>query len=123
MSKILSEDIRQRVVDYVGQGHSARAAARRFNVSPNFAITLVRRWKLEGHIKPRFRGRVRGTGKLGLQRDYLCSLVDAIPDITMPELAERLWLDKSVKAHPGSLCRFLRSEGYTYKKNFGRVRA
>ncbi len=52
MIKVISQDLRQRVVDDVAQGHPAQLAARRYNVGPNVAIKHVRRWCEEGHIHP-----------------------------------------------------------------------
>jgi transposase len=49
--------------------------------------------------------------------DVLISWVDAEGDITMPELADRLFNAHGVKAHPASLSRLLRAHGYTFKKN------
>ena len=45
MPKPLSSDLRQRVIDDVIAGYSARASARRFGVSESFAIKLVKRWR------------------------------------------------------------------------------
>ena len=117
MTKVISQDLRQRVVDYVAQGHSARSAARRFNVSPNFAIKLVRRWREEGHIRPRYRGRVPGTGKLAPYHDVLRARVFAVPDITLQELTAFLRKEHDVDVHLSAISKCLRAQGFTYKKN------
>ena len=42
MGRSCSLDLRSRVVAFVDDGHSRRAAARHFGVSESFAITLMR---------------------------------------------------------------------------------
>ena len=120
MTKVISQDLRQRVVDYVAQGHSARSAARRYDVSPNFAIKLVRRWREEGHIRPRYRGRVPGTGKLGPYHDILRERVLAVPDTTLQELTTFLLEEHGVDVHLSAISKCLRAQGFTYKKNADR---
>lgn len=43
MSKPYSSDLRERVVAYVEAGHSRRAAAAHFAVSPSFTVKLMAR--------------------------------------------------------------------------------
>jgi transposase len=52
MTAPLSADRRQRVVRAVAAGSSAPAAARRFEVSPSAAITLMRQVRATGSIAP-----------------------------------------------------------------------
>jgi transposase len=56
-------------------------------------------------------------GPLSAHADVLISWVDAEGDITMPELADRLFNEHGVKAHPASLSRLLLAHGFTVKKN------
>ena len=49
-------------------------------------------------------------------RDFLVRTVEEEPDITMPELAERLWTTHQIEASPPVLSRFLIGLGFTYKK-------
>ena len=44
MGRLYLEDLRERIVGAVATGHSRRAAAQMFGVSPG-AVTLVRRWR------------------------------------------------------------------------------
>ncbi len=97
-------------------GHSARAAAKHYNVSINFAIKLVRHWRDEGHIKPRFRGQPPGTGKLAPYHGFLKSTVKKVPDITLSELAEQLEQEHGVHVYPASIHKVLVSLGISYKK-------
>lgn len=119
MTKLISQDLRQRVIAYVQAGHSARAASRHYNVSPNFAIKLVRRWRAEGHIEPRYRGRVPGTGKMVPYHNILRSRVEAMPDTTLQELTDFLLVEHGLDVHLSTVSRCLQALGFTYKKNSG----
>jgi transposase len=52
MTAPLSADLRRRLVRAVEAGSSARAAARRFEVSASAAITLLRRVRATGSTAP-----------------------------------------------------------------------
>jgi len=51
-----SQDLRERVIGFLGLGGSARAAATRFEVSISRAIRWAQRWRAEGHARPRAMG-------------------------------------------------------------------
>lgn len=116
MGKSYSSDLRERVVAFVEAGHSRRAAARHFRVSNSFVIKLMRHWAETGSVTPRVQGRPPGQGQLSSCLCDLIALVDAQPDITMPELAALLQARCGVRAHPASLSKLLCKAGYTYKK-------
>lgn len=117
MGKSYSLDLRERVFGFVGCGGSRREAASHFEVSPSFAVKLLRRREKTGSLEPAKQGRPSGGGKLAKVRDFLIARVENHPDITMPELAAALEAEKGVKASPSSLSRFLCLAGFTYKKN------
>jgi transposase len=117
MGKSYSSDLRERVIGYVEAGHSRREAARRFGVSPSFAVKLMSRRLKTGFGVPARQGRPLGGGKLGRHAGFLIGRVKERPDITMPELATALKASFHVKASPASLSRFLCKAGFTYKKN------
>ena len=112
-----SLDIRERVAAFVDAGHSRRASARHYGVSESCAIKLMRRKAEHGSLRPGQQGRRPGTGKLGRYETFLIAVVEAKPDITMPELAERLVAEHGVEADPSSLSRALCRHGFTYKKS------
>jgi transposase len=122
MGKPLSVDLRERVVAFVGSGHSRRAAARHFHVSASFVMKLMARARVTGTLEPARQGRPPGKGKLTPFARFLGTRVDAEPDITMPELAEALFEAHGVRASPAALSRFLIRNGYSYKKNSDRNR-
>lgn len=116
MAKIYSSDLRDRVLAFLRSGHSRRAAARHFAVSPSFAIKLAERVERTGSSAPDRRGRKKGGGKLAPVMGFLTQRVQAEPDITMAELAEALSAAHGVTAHPSALSRALCKAGFTYKK-------
>ena len=117
MGRCYSMDLRERIAGFVAEGASRRSAARRFGVSESFAVKLMQRRARHGSSAPVRQGRPPGGGKLDLLEAFLVGEVEAQPDITMPELAERLMASHATKATPAMLSRFLCRCGFTYKKS------
>ena len=117
MGHPLSVDLRERVVALVAAGHSRRAAARHFAVGDSSAIRLMHRVAVSGSCEPDRQGRPPGTGKLAPYTAFLIGTVKAKPDITMPELRDRLVEAHGVSAAPAALSRFLCRHEFTYKKS------
>lgn len=46
-------ELRQRVVDHVGEGNTHRATAERFKVSIKFVNDMVKLWKATGSLAPK----------------------------------------------------------------------
>ena len=111
-----SRDIRLRVTQAVASGMSRRAAAERFVVGVSTAIRWVERALREGTPTAQRRRRPSGRGRLSGQLEFLIGAVEAAPDMTMSELAERLLAERGIAAHPASLSRLLCRAGFTYKK-------
>jgi len=115
MGKPLSLDFRCRIVRFVKKGNSCHAAAEKFDVSPSCVIKLMSRVRVTGSVEPARQGRPPGS-RLDCARDFLVDTVEAHPDITMPELSERLLEAHGVDVDPAVLSRYLISLGFTYKK-------
>ncbi len=109
-----SLDLRERIVEAVGSGSSARSAARRFGVSASSAIKLVRRWRETGSYAP---GRVGGQKKrkLAEHKAWLHAVMTTEPDITLSELRDRL-AAKGIAISRQSINDTLHALGYRYKK-------
>lgn len=122
MGKPHSMDLRRRVVGHVKSGHSRRSAAERYEVSASFAVKLSQRLARTGSVAPARQGRPAGSGKLARHLKALIAWVEAVPDITMVELAAKLKAERGVKAHSASLARALRLAGFTVKKNAAGIR-
>jgi transposase len=116
MGECRSDDLRLRVVEAVAAGSSRRSAAGRFAVSASSAIRWSARAASEGTPAPRKQGRLAGKGPLVQHLEYLIAVVEAEPDITMPELAARLHAERGVTAAWASLSKLLCRAGFTYKK-------
>jgi transposase len=112
----LSNDLRRRVVAYVEAGHSCHEAAARFDTSVSFAVNLMALYRATGSVDPRPIGGKRH-GKLDLAEAFLLAAVARTPDITMPELAASLLVEKGIAAAPQSLSRWLIKKGLSFKKN------
>jgi transposase len=121
MPKPLSNDLRERVVAFVEAGHSRRAAAAHFDVSPSFVINLMSLLRRTGSIAPKPRGGARHV-TLDPHRAFILRQVNAQPDITMPELAAELMAATGTGADPSSLSRWLIRNGYRVKKNPAGIR-
>ena len=113
-----SLDLRKRIIEAVGSGSSARAAARRFGVSASSAITLVSRWRETGSYAP---GQVGGQKqrKLAGHEDWLHEVMASEPDITLRELQDRL-AAKGITISRQSINDTLHALGYRFKKNGAR---
>lgn len=114
MPKPYSLDLRERVVSYVEAGHSRRAAAGHFRVSPSFVINLMTAFRERGAVAPKALGGWRHS-KLDPHRVFILRRVAEKDDITMPELAGELHAN-GVKADPASLSRWLIRNGLSFKK-------
>src|SRR6202035_2936732 len=89
MPRAYWRDLRERVVAFVGCGHSRRAAAAHFDVSPSFVINLMTAYRARGSLAPKPVGG-RRHAKLDPHRVFLLRRVAEKDDITMPELAGEL---------------------------------
>lgn len=120
MGKPYSLDLRERIVGYVEQGHSARAAAQVFGVSASTAVRLVAAHRQHGSVAPKPQGRRPGTvGKLAEHISFLVETVKAEPDTTLQELAAALKKARGVEVQLSSIHRALGRAGYSYKKRVG----
>jgi transposase len=115
MGRSYSLDLCERVLAFVGSGHSRRAAARHFGGSTSFAVKLLQRVERRGSARPARQGRPPGRGKLVPFEPFLIGTVEPQPDMTMPELVELLRANHGVRATPAMLSRFVGQRGFTYK--------
>jgi transposase len=118
----LSNDLRERVVGFVGAGHSCHEASRHFETSVSFAVNLMSLYRETGSVEPRAMGG-RRHGKLDAAEAFLLASVKRSPDVTMPELAAALFAEKGIEATPQSLSRWLINKGFSFKKNASGQRA
>jgi transposase len=115
MAKSLSFDLRSRVLAAITEGLSCRQAAARFGVSASSAIRWqgLRRAGGDGRPKP------QGGDRLSRRTDAHAGLIAAAlvdtPNITLPELRERLAAEGAFTSVT-ALWRYFRRHGITRKK-------
>src|SRR3546814_11416496 len=96
MGKPYSLDLRERIVGYVEEGHSARAAAGVFGVSPSTAVRLAAAKRDHASVAPKPKGRAPGTArKLTAHIPFLLARMKSEPDTTLQDLADVLREDRT----------------------------
>ena len=123
MTRPLSMDIRERLVQAVDGGMTRRSAARRFGVAASTAIKWVEQWHRTGVIAPRPRGGDHRSQRLEAHAEEILGLIEQTPDITLSEIVAHLAETHGLKAAPSSVWRLLDRHGMTFKKNRARRRA
>lgn len=123
MGRAYSLDLRERIAAHVVGGGSRREAGRRFGVSASTAVRIAAGQAARGTAAPRKQGRPPGSGKLAGYVGFLVEIIEAVPDITLEELAAALLAEHGVKVAPSSISRVLIKAGVTYKKSRSRPRS
>ncbi len=120
MPKAYSLDLRERVVGFVENGHSRRAAAAHFQVSVSFVVNLMKAVRTRGSFEAKPSGG-RRHAKLEPHRSFLLALLVEKADITMPELAGAFAAATGETVDPAWLSRGLIRAGYRLKKLCGQA--
>ncbi len=123
MTKPLSNDIRERLIQAVEGGMSRRSAAKRYSVAPSTAIKWVNLWNRTGSFEPRPRGGDTRSHRIERYAEDVLALVDAAPDTTLAELAAYLEEAHGLKVSESMVWRLLDRHGLTFKKNRARRQA
>ena len=123
MSKPLSSDLRERLIEAVAAGMSRRAAAGRFGVAASTAVKWVRRWRDTGSSAPRRQGGDKRSERIEAHGACILGLVAATPDITLSEIAGHLEQHHGERFALSTVWRFLDRHAVTFKKNRARQRA
>ena len=115
MSKALSLDLRERVLEAVAAGASHRQAGERFGVS----AASVSRWRAlareRGHARPRALGGDRRSGRIEAQAVLILGLLEDWPDQTIEELRQAL-AERGHRFGFGTIHRFFVRHGPTRKE-------
>lgn len=117
MTKALSLDLRQRVVDAIKAGQSCRAAATRFGIAASAAVKWHRLWRETGSVVPRAQGGDMRSDRIEALAPAIFAMVEAADDITLAEIAERLEAEHGERFAPSTVHRFFRRHGWTHKKS------
>lgn len=116
MSRALSDDLRQRVIEAVDGGMSRRGAARRFGIGEATANRWVRRWRRSGSWSADKRGPKSPRSPLAGCHDELLALVGQRPGLTLNQIVAYLAEELGVQASKSALDRFFARHKITYKK-------
>ena len=108
--------LRERVVAFVEEGHTHRAAAARFRVSVKFVNDMIILKRETGGLETRPQGNGGGHGKLGRLQDWIRARMDAKPDLTLDDLVLAIADAHQMTVHRVSVWRALRGLGLTHKK-------
>nr|WP_157747677.1 winged helix-turn-helix domain-containing protein [Cohaesibacter sp. ES.047] len=117
MGKSLPIALRERVASFVEAGHSHRAAASHFRVSPRFVNNLMLLKKETGSVQPRKQGRP-DKGKLGGHHEWITRRMSENGELTLDELCLEL-AERGVHVHRSSVGRLLHRLGLSHKKKSG----
>lgn len=115
MSRAYSTDLRERVLDAVSAGSSARGAAARFGIGVATAVRWVRRWRETGERAARRQGFPKRS-ILDPHEVYLLALIEVEADITLDEMRTRLRAERGIAAARVTIWRFFDRRGITFKK-------
>jgi transposase len=119
--KTYSNDLRSRLVAEVAAGTSRREAARIYRVSASSAVRWTERNDTTGSVSPRPRG---GTSRSPFEPHgtWLLELNTKEPDLTLVEIAQRVLQTLGLQTTEGSIRRFFKRHGISFKKKPARRR-
>ena len=115
MPKPLSFDLRSRVLAAVDAGLSCRQAGERFGVSASSAIRWAALRRSDGDARPKPQGGDRLSHRMEAHADLIHAVLAEVPDITLPELKERL-AAQGAQVSVSALWRFCHPHQITRKK-------
>lgn len=116
MSRALSDDLRQRVIEAVDGGMSRRGAARRFGIGEATANRWVRRWRRSGSWSADKMGPKSPRSPLAACHDELLALVGRRPGLTLNQIVAYLAEELGVQTSKSAVDRFFARHNITYKK-------
>ena len=123
MTKPLSSDLRERLIEAVAGGMSRRAAADRFGIAASTAVKWVRRWRDTGSKAPRPQGGDKRSDRIEAHAKEILGLIAATHDITLSEIAGHLQRRHGERFAQSVVWRLLDRHAMTFKKNRARQRA
>ena len=115
MAKPYSQDLRERMVRAVLAGQSRREVARMFDVSASCVIKLMQRVDATSNCRPRKFGGHKHYA-LAEQEDKVRAFVAETPDLTIPELWQKITA-LGIRVGRSAVARFLLHLQLTFKKN------
>ncbi|MFK0165899.1 transposase [Rhizobium sp. NPDC090279] len=108
-------ELRERVVAFVGDGNSNRAAARHFRVSPRFVNNMIILQRTSGTLAAARQGHPPGGAKLSAHGEWIRERMSSHGETTLDELCVEL-AARGVEVHRATVGRFLHRLGLSNKK-------
>ena len=115
MAKPYSDDLRTRVAAAIASGGSCRLIAGRFGSAPSTVVKWSKRVGETGSLAPAKFGGHR-TCSLDPHRAFVLERIDKVPHLTLHRLKDLL-AQRGVAVSHDTVWRFLRREGWSFKKN------
>ena len=115
MGRVLSRDLRDRVVAAVAAGMSCRQAALRFGVSAASAIRWRQLALRHGTPAPKAQGGDRRSARIEAHAGFILAAIETSDDITLVEL-QALLAERGTPVGIGTLWRFFDRHRITRKK-------
>jgi transposase len=116
--KAYSLDLRQKIVEAYQSGDiSQRELAKRFRVSLNFIVNLLRRWREDRTLQPKPRGAVMKPLLTPEIMQFLSKQIAQKCDLTLIELVELVEREHRISVSTKTMSRMLVREGLGLKKN------
>lgn len=115
MPKLLSHDLRLRVVRAIDGGLSCRQAAARYDVAPSTAIRWAEEWRRTGSCRAKPQGGDRWSHVTEAHSERIWAILEKAGDITLTELKAQLG-ETGGTVSISALSRFFRRHGMTRKK-------
>ena len=114
MPRAYSLDLRQRFVEAIKAGSSARAAGRRLLVSASTAVKWAQRWRQTGSVEAKpMHG--HPPVKLAPHKDVLLDLLAEKPDLTLEEIRHHL-AAREIVVGKSAIHSFLQRHRISFKK-------
>ncbi len=115
MTRALSNDLRERVVEAVGAGENCRSVASRFGVAVSSVVKWSQRYRATGSVAP---GKMGGHRKRILEphRAFIVERINQTSELSLHRLKDELEAH-GVKVSHNTIWMFLRREGLSFKKN------
>lgn len=108
-------ELRERVVAFVDEGHTHRAAAVHFRVSPRLANDMIILRRQTGSLVPKPQGHGGKVGKLRDQHEWVRQRLADNGDLTLDDLVVEL-VERGVRVHRSAVGKLLNRLGLSHKK-------
>jgi len=116
MPKPYPIELRTRVVEHVGEGHSHRSTAVHFRVSIKFVNDMVKLKRETGQLAAKTNPGRLGRGKLAPYKDWIGKRVCEKPDITLAQLCLELKQQFGLQVNRWPVSLVLHGLGLSHKK-------